>query len=393
MTLRRRFWLKVAALSSALILLPAGLLLWLFWTSLYELSINPQRPFLTSKPPPAPDYAGPEAWAALPGRLDSADLVPPGLETARARPPAVDVLFIHPTTAADDDRWNLNWQFRPARRVKRIALPNLAGAFAEGTRLYAPHYRQATQYAFHTRSEDSRLARRFAYDDVRRAFRHYLSEWNAGRPFILVGAGQGGLHAAGLLEELVAGTELQERLVAAYIVGAAIPADLFGSARSRGLGPCGSPDATGCVAAWAALPWGASPRRLSDRALIWRNGKLEPVEDRPLLCVNPLSWRMDEAPVMQENNRGSLPIGRLRGARLPPLVPAAAGAHCVDGILRVDRPADGRLRRELLPGRPHNLLDVALFYDSIRNNVQTRQAAFFHDRKPKPLTRAEGRRE
>jgi hypothetical protein len=385
-TLARRPWLKTAALSGAILAMLGGLL-WIFWESFYEFSINPQRPFLTSRRPSTPDYADPASWAALPGRMDSADLTPQGPGGQPAAPPAVDVFFVHPTTADDADKWNLNWRYKPARRVDEIALPNLAAAFAEGARLYAPYYRQATQYAFRSRSEDSRMARRFAFEDVRRAFRHYLSQWNGGRPFFLVGAGQGGLHAAGILQNEIAGTEAQERLIAAYIVGAAIPGDLFADGPLQAVPPCRSPDATGCVAAWAAFPWGANARALNDRAVMWRNEDLRPVGERPLLCVNPLSWRMDEAPVMQENNRGSLPISERPEARLPALASGAAGAHCVDGVLRVDRPADRRLRRDLLPGRPYNLLDVALFYASIRENVRTRQAAFFHDRDSRQVLR------
>ncbi|MFW6027855.1 MAG: DUF3089 domain-containing protein [bacterium] len=384
MTPARRPWLKTAALSGAILAVLGGAVVWIFWTSIYELSINPQRPFLTGDPAPAPDYADPQAWAAFPGRMDSADLTPLAPAMGPAAPPAADVFFVHPTTAAEDDAWNLSWRTRPARRVDRIALPNLAAAFNAGTRLYAPYYRQATQYTFRTRSDDSRMARRFAYDDVRRAFRHFLTRLNENRPFFLVGTGQGALHAAGLLQDLVIGTEAQERLIAAYIIGAALPADLFEDGPLAALPPCRSPRDTGCVAAWAAFPWGASARSLSDRALIWENGELTAVEERPLLCVNPLSWRMDGAPVMQENNPGSLPVSARPGGRLPPLVARAAGAHCTDGILRVDRPSDARLRRDLLPGRPHNLLDVALFYASIRDNVRTRQAAFFEDRKRRP---------
>lgn len=387
-TLTRRFWLKTAAISGIVLLVLGGLLLWLFWDSAYELSINPRQPFLTVEPPKAPDYAEPAAWAALPGRMDSADLVPHTMAPGPAAPPQADVFFIHPTTKADDNGWNLSYRHEPAKRVDRIALPNLAAAFAHNTRLFAPRYRQATQYAFRNRNEDSRLAYRFAYDDLRRAFRHYLSEWNAGRPFFLVGTGQGGLHAAGLLQEMILETDVAGRLIAVYIIGTAVPQDLFEEGALRGVQPCRTPESTGCVAAWSAFPWGASAKKLNDRAMIWENGELVALEGRQPVCVNPLSWRMDGVPVMRENNGGSLPVGRRWGVRLPALVAHAAGAHCVDGILRVDRPTDGRLRRDLLPGRPHNLLDAALFFDSIQTNLRTRQRAFLKNGGARAASRA-----
>ncbi len=56
---------------------------------------------------PAPDYARPESWAALPGRLDLADVVPPGLEQADDQfEAAADVFFVHPTTLLSPASWN-----------------------------------------------------------------------------------------------------------------------------------------------------------------------------------------------------------------------------------------------------------------------------------------------
>src|SRR5277367_1009097 len=48
--------------------------------------------------PPAPDYANPAAWAALPGHPSGADAVPAGVAPPGKAPYPVDAFFIHPTT-------------------------------------------------------------------------------------------------------------------------------------------------------------------------------------------------------------------------------------------------------------------------------------------------------
>jgi hypothetical protein len=57
---------------------------------------RPAAPFDLAALPPAPDYADPARWSALPGREDAADAAVATL--AAAQSPTADVFYIHPTS-------------------------------------------------------------------------------------------------------------------------------------------------------------------------------------------------------------------------------------------------------------------------------------------------------
>jgi hypothetical protein len=57
----------------------------------------PGHDFTEQAPAPAPDYTKDTSWAALPGREDSADVIPTGLTLDANAKVAVDVFFVHPT--------------------------------------------------------------------------------------------------------------------------------------------------------------------------------------------------------------------------------------------------------------------------------------------------------
>ena len=81
---------------------------------------------------------------------------------------------------------------------------------------YSPYYRQCTLQTF---TSDSLVAVRMpiAMADWRKAFAHYLTHLNQGRPFILAGFSQGGMAVVDLLKQM--DTATLNRMVAAYVIG------------------------------------------------------------------------------------------------------------------------------------------------------------------------------
>jgi membrane carboxypeptidase/penicillin-binding protein PbpC len=144
-----------------------------------------------------PDYRSEAVWAALPGRADAADFLPrsaPDTLLESNDSLGIDVYFVHPTLYERGRSWNAPLdQRRLNRRVDELPIRLQASAFAAGTRLYAPRYRQAHLGVFTWKDAESDRALDTAYADVRAAFVHYLTAWNAGRPFVLAGRGTGGL--------------------------------------------------------------------------------------------------------------------------------------------------------------------------------------------------------
>ena len=104
-----------------------------------------------------------------------------------------------------------------------------ASAFSIACRIYAPRYRQFSASGFYVSDQLAPEVREanseVAYGDVLTAFRHFITECNDGRPFILAGHSQGSGHLQRLIAEELEGRwdELGARFIAGYIIVSARP--------------------------------------------------------------------------------------------------------------------------------------------------------------------------
>lgn len=298
-----------------------------------------------------PNYSDLYYWAAHPWKADPSDSIPAGIGD-RARDSLVDVFFIHPTTyTRRRTEWNGNIH-DAALNAKTDYSPILyqASVFNRYGRVFAPRYRQAHLSAFFTDTALMRDVFQTAYEDVRSAFEHYLAVYHNNRPIIIAGHSQGALIAERLLREFFDGTPLQERLVAAYVVGWPIPQGYF-----KSLPPCTSAGQTGCFAGWRTFQSGYTPGYV-DREVV------------PSHVTNPLNWRADTAYASHELNRGSV----LRNFNA--VVPQLTDAFVRGSVLWVNKPRLG-VERVLL-GKNYHIGDINLFYMNIRENVGERVRGF-----------------
>ena len=322
-----------AALFLALVL--AAAFIWRY--DILSNALDPKVPFLTYHPPPAPDYGDRSSWALLPRDPDGA---------APADRP-VDVFFVHPTTFDGGRDWNGGIDQPKAQRfLARVVLPNYAGPFDRVGQVFAPRYRQASLYTYLTLRDDAREARRFAYGDVLQAFRAYDVRYGRGRPFIIVGVEQGGSLAARLLrEEIGIKPELKRRLVAAYLIETAVPADEH--APDAATPACERRGETGCVAAWISAPEGDFQRvqELIGRSLVWdRSDQLVNLEGRTPLCFNPLLGGVSPERAPARLNLGAANATGLEWGARPAFLQRQVSARCENGVLRTSRPKSNALR-------------------------------------------------
>ncbi|MFH1476991.1 MAG: DUF3089 domain-containing protein [Verrucomicrobiota bacterium] len=341
-------------------------------------SFRPAFLFEDKAPPSRPDYRSPDTWAALPARHDDADVAPPNTKFIEAQANArADVFFIHPTGYAKPDSWNGPIDDPNSTSAVSLVMKYLASVFNATARVYAPRYRQATLYAFLDYETVSGIkALDLAYSDVERAFEHYVKSYNQGRPFILAGHSQGSSHGLRLLQEKIIGTPLQERLVAAYLIGMAIPQDIPGIKPSR------SSNDVGCVISWTSYTTNGNPQFLTRDMSIWYGGKYRKCAELSLVQVNPLSWKLHGGAVTASLNPGSLPYYDPTGDP-PSLVPGVTGADASGPVLIIAKPG--------VPGFPgsgaeipilnadfgdYHDYDYVLFYESIRRNAIDRVKAF-----------------
>lgn len=341
--------------------------------TIFAIFGSPPQPFDAAHVPPAPDYARADAWLAFPGRGGLERSTPPGVAAVDEATAPADVFFIHPTTYQQKDVWNVD--YRVPSEFDDAVLLGQASAFNGCCRIFVPHYRQASLYAL----EHGRPAVALAYGDVARAFRHYIAHENGGRPFLIAAHSQGAMHAVRLLQAEILGTPLQERLAAAYVVGAYAPSD-FGTI---GLPVCDGPRETGCILSWNTSQTGRTDafRLIRDQRYWWR-GSERTTGQPPAICVNPLSWRRQGA-APATANPGSLPFperpARDGDRRLPALTPHLTGARCDDGLLEVDirwsAPGGFHDILSLLYGSYH-LGDYGIFHAAIRRNAAERVEAW-----------------
>jgi hypothetical protein len=300
-----------------------------------------------------PDYSQLAYWAAHPDKKDPSDSVPAPLQESTLYDSTVDVFFLHPTTlvAAKDTQWNANIEDAVLNaHTDNTTILFQASAFNE-CRVFAPRYRQAHLRAYFTADTASaRKALDLAYEDLRTAFQYYLDHYNQGRPIIIAAHSQGTTHAERLLKEFFENKPLKNQLVAAYIIGMAIPGNYF-----SGLAPCQDSTATGCLIGWRTFKEGYEPPYV-----VKENGSS--------WVVNPLTWTETPEPAPRSLNRGAILT------RFNDLVPQVTDARIHDGVLWVHRPHfPGSF---LLQTKNYHIGDINLFYLNIRQNIRTRIRSF-----------------
>jgi hypothetical protein len=310
--------------------------------------------------PPAPDYANPDAWAALPQRADNADRTPvASLPDNQSTAPA-DVFFLHPTTYTGE-RGQKQWNAPvtdPALNAKtdKGTILYQASIFNGAGRVYAPRYRQAHLHAYFTKDNKKPTAIRafeVAYRDVRAAFEYYLEHYNEGRPIIIAAHSQGTTHAKQLLRDFFDGKPLQERLVAAYLVG--IPVE---NGYLVQIPPCELPDDTGCYCSWRSFRKGHTPQYHLPGGRI--------------VATNPLLWNTGSDYAPAALNEGAV----LRDFNK--ILPQLADAQVHDGLLWVTKP---KFPGSIFFTRPnYHIADYNFYYMNVRNNAILRAEAYFKNR-------------
>lgn len=320
---------------------------------------KPRKDIGESKSLLPPNYEDLFFWASHPDKKDPGDEVPEGsvLKDRQMEAPA-DVFFVHPTTLLVKPKyWNGDLRDESLNdRTDAMPIRTQASVFNDCCRIYAPRYRQAALIVFMENVPESNQALDLAYEDVKAAFLYYMKHRNKGRPWILASHSQGTRHSVRLLKEIIRNSEYSKNFVAAYSIGFPY------SASDTGFLACTSELQTGCVINWNSYEWGSQPIRLGEKY------------DSNTLCINPLTWKMDQEYAPRSANAGSI------GRNFRSLVPGIADAQCNQGALWVHEP-EIRGFPSLGKDDSLHLVDYHLFYASIRKNAGDRVAKFLSAKK------------
>jgi Protein of unknown function (DUF3089) len=213
------------------------------------------------------------------GDLDTASFSPAGAplgvrEPRAQRHRAIDCFYVYPTVS-DQPAPAATRRIDPEERsIARFQ----AARFSRTCRVLAPMYRQLTVRGLGGGADPGVFER--AYEDVREAWRTYLTRHNHARGFVLIGHSQGTVHLGRLLAEEIEGARgVRRRLVSALLLGGNVTVaagrDTGGSFRRTEA--CRAPDQIGCVVAYSTFGGPPPPDALFGRAQ----------DGREVLCTNP----------------------------------------------------------------------------------------------------------
>jgi hypothetical protein len=365
-----------------------ALIAWFTWRAFLS-SIQPTVEFDAAQLPAAPDYQQDTAWVVTPQKPGLSVVTPGSLRPLPVAKAEADVFFIHPTTYFGKSNWNSGLEnFAANKMLEGLVVPSQMSVFNACCRIYAPRYRQATLYAFMGADDNGRQALQAAYGDVRRAFEHYMTVQNHGRPFILAGHSQGTLHAIRLLEEVITQADYRDRMIAAYVPGFSLPQDKRHTTL-KWLPLCDTRASIRCLVAWDTYAETGGPKHRTDQGEHFYadadGGHWERRGGKVATCVNPLSWSPDFEVADKKQHLGAtfvvLPgVGNASlEPILAPLIRNDISARCnEDGFLYISAPTSPVYYIGMMSGEWFHNHDYGLFYMNIRENAVARVNAYLN---------------
>ena len=238
----------------------------------------------------APSAAARTVWLCQPGKLPdpctpglSTTVYSPTLEPLRVlhprpvTPPPVDCFYVYPTVS-DQQTVNANLHIDPEERS--IALYQ-AARYSQYCRVFAPMYRQLTLSGIATTTKLTPAELALPLSDVRAAFRTYLTHYNHGRGFVLIGHSQGAFVLRALIaKDIDPKPSVRRRLLSAIVLGGNV---LVKRGRRAGgdfkhIPACRSNRQLGCVIAFSTFDGPVPPDSLFGRTTS---------RGMQVLCTNP----------------------------------------------------------------------------------------------------------
>jgi hypothetical protein len=223
---------------------------------------GPATPAVADKDKPA-DYNDPDNWLCRPGKetlcttnLDAMQVDGDGKRayqkfTAAAWSP-IDCFYVYPTVSHQTTDYA---DFTEDPELD-YTLRTQAARLSQHCRMFAPIYRQLTLPGLDRgmkRGADMKVAFDKPYQDVLRAWKHYLKHNNHGRGVVLIGHSQGTILLQRLIAEEIDGKPVEKKLVSAFLAGdPSLPVPLGQPTGGvfKHIPLCDRASETGCVYVW-----------------------------------------------------------------------------------------------------------------------------------------------
>ena len=317
--------------------------------------------FTDFKPSNPPDYTKTVSWAVHP----NGDLSVFNDFNQKKQNLPVDVFFIYPTLLTDrnDTSWNADiYDLETRKYVLGSSIKFQASAWFSTGDLYVPFYRQAHFRVFKDSfwKNGGEKAYEMAYNDIKVAFKTYLKNFNNNRPIIIAGHSQGAGHAKRLLQDFFDKKPLQNRLVAAYLIGTKITNDDFTT-----IPLMNRKDQTGGFVTWNTF------RLMSEKKTNKVDFTINKEWLQDALCSNPITWD-DQNKSDYLDHKGFLYLNKK-------VFPNTVKIENVDNKILVKLPKMDILKTLLLSSvKDYHKADVNLFWEDIRVNSIERSKAYLN---------------
>ena len=192
------------------------------------------------------------------------------------------------------------------------------------------------------------------------------------RPIVIVGHGQGGLHAQRLLADFK-NTSLAKKLAVAYIIDHPLMAETIDTTFPE-FPACSNVRDAGCIVAFGAfMPHEATRAQMYiGKTMVWDHGELKSVNGRPLICINPLLWDQSSDFAPARLHLGGVAAEGLDANTSPAPTAKQTGAQCLDGVLSIDKPKQKSLQRPSRFGGKFRTPESNLFYEDLRLDAARR---------------------
>ncbi len=313
---------------------------------------EPLNDGVQGKYPPVLDYSDNYNWVTKPEKLDK----------------PVDVFYVHPTIYSGKESDNMDISDPRLRAFAQGLTVAQAGVYSGSANLFAPFYRQqsgAVQDEFTARGGTNMFidpSFQIGARDVEAAFEYYVKELNPDRPFILAGHSQGTMTLINLMRKRFNDSEMQKRLVAAYLIGYSVTKNDL-----------------------QTYPWMKRARGARDTGVIITYNTEGPLaEGSPVylegaIAINPVNWKNDSTVAKRSEHSGAVFFKDSQGEIIEEVdhfadsyVDTEKGVLVIKNMKHPLSPEIDLLHLGRYPDGVYHKYDYAFWFNDLKGNVKER---------------------
>lgn len=279
----------------------------------------------------------------------------------------VDVFYIYPTVYFSDMPDHMKITDSILREKARGVYLEQASVFFKSANMFAPYYPQMSIACLSLPKEEHDRYYKITYSETKKALLFYLENLNQGRPFILAGHSQGSILGIDLMKELFDDKDLQEQLIAAYLIGYSIT--------------------TEDLANYPQLK--IAQGETDHGVIITYNTQAPNTTGSPVLlptaaCVNPLTWTTENSLATASKNLGAVFFDKDHKALPDQKQYTNAQIDKETGALIASTPEPDDFYTEgksFFPRGVYHANDYQFFYRNLEENAKKRIEAYLKKQK------------